>query len=159
MLVRAGAAPVRRRVCPLGLALGAVLAGCAALSGVSRPPELALSSIEGVELGLLEQRYQLKLRLRNPNDVDLHVRGLSLAVELNGKPFARGVSDQVVTVPRMGEALLEVSATSSLGSVWRQLREVAKASAQDLSYRLSGQLSLQGLGNVSFDEKGVLPMP
>jgi LEA14-like dessication related protein len=148
---------MRRRAWVLSLAFTGVLAGCAAPFGVSQPPELALSSIEGVDVGLLEQRYRLKLRVRNPNDTDLQVRGLSLAVELNGQPFARGVSDQTVTVPRMGEALLEVSATSSLGSVWRQLREVGKAGTQDLSYRLSGRLSLQGLGSLPFEEKGTLP--
>ena len=159
--VRVGARPVRMRcrVWAMGMACGLLLAACAGLSGISQRPELSLSSLEGVDLGLLEQRYLLRLRVRNPNDADLLVRGLSFAVELNGKPFARGVSDQSVTVPRLGEALLEVSATSSLGSFWRQWREVARATPQELTYRLSGQVSVQGLGSVPFDEKGALPMP
>jgi LEA14-like dessication related protein len=50
----------------------------------------------------LEMRFNVKLRIQNPNDTPLEFQGVSLQLDLNGKPFASGVSDEAGVVPRFG---------------------------------------------------------
>ena len=101
----------------------------------------------------------LRLRVQNPNDVDLPIRGLTFDVELNGQPFAKGLSDQAVVVPRFGEAVLEVKATSNLGSVLRQLRELRESGRERVDYRMFGRITLDGLGSLPFERKGEIDTP
>jgi LEA14-like dessication related protein len=141
----------------------ALLVGCASLTGLREKPAVTLVGLDVLEVGLFEQRFALKLRVRNPNEVALPISGLSFDVALNGQAFAHGVSDVAVTVPRYGEAMLDVQATSSLGSLWRQLRELSKGggngSRETLRYRISGTLGLKGLGRQSFEHQGEIAPP
>jgi len=136
-----------------------LLAGCAGLSGLSQKPEVSLAGLDLLELGLFEQRFLIKLRIENPNDVALPISGLVFDIELNGQPFARGLSDKAVTVPRMSDAILEVQATSDLGRVLRQIRELQKSGRERVDYRISGRISLEGVGSIPFERKGDLSMP
>jgi LEA14-like dessication related protein len=104
-------------------------------------------------------RFILTLRVQNPNDVELRINGLSVEVELNGQPFITGLSDKGVTVPRFGEAVLEVMATSTLGSALKQLRELQKGGRERIDYRIVGRLNLSGIGTVPFERRGDLQMP
>ena len=61
----------------------------------------------------LEMRFSLKLRVQNPNDAPIDYDGISVALDLNGTPFASGVSDRSGTVPRFGEAVLDVPVSVS----------------------------------------------
>lgn len=141
------------------LAMALFAAGCSYLAGVRQRPDISVAGLELVELGMFEQRYMLKLRIQNPNDVELPVDGMAFSVELNGQNFARGVSDQAVTVPRMGEAVIEVHAVSTLGKVWKQLRELQKGTRDRMDYRLSGRILLQGLGSIPFEQSGEVALP
>lgn len=136
-----------------------LLAACAGVGGLTQKPEISLAGLDLVGFGLFEQRFLLKLRIENPNDVDLSIKGLAFDVELNGLPFAKGLSDRAVTVPRLGEAVLEVRATSNLGSVLRQLRELQKAGRERVDYRIFGNIVVDGLGSVPFDRRGDVALP
>lgn len=146
----------RLALCALGVSL---LAACAGLSGLTQKPEVSLAGLDLVELGLLEQRFLLRLRVQNPNDVALPVRGLTFDVELNGQPFASGLSDRAVVVPRFGEAVLEVKATSNLSGVLRQLRELRRSGRERVDYRIFGRIALDGMGSLPFERKGEIDAP
>jgi hypothetical protein len=84
--------------------------------------------------------------------------GLSYAIELNGKPFAKGVSRQNQTVPAFGEVLLEVSAVSGLAGLLEQLSAMREAAPQRITYRLQGKLASPSRGSVPFDQAGSLDL-
>ncbi len=136
-----------------------VLSACAGLGGLAHPPEVSVAGLSAAQIGFFEQRFALKLRVQNPNDVELPINGLTFTIELNGQPFLTGLSDKAVTVPRFGEALIEVMATSTLGSALKQLRELQKGGQQRLDYRIVGRLNLSGLGSVPFERRGDLQLP
>lgn len=139
----------------LGLWLGALLlAGCATLAGISEKPRVSLKSVEPLEVGFFEQRFLLRLRVENPNPVTIPIQGLSFSVDLNGQHFADGLSDKAVTLPALGEAVLEVKASTSLGRVLRQLRELSNDSRTALDYHITGKLHGAGLGGVPFESRG-----
>lgn len=139
------------------LALAAALCGCAAMT--MKSPEVTLSNVTIEEFGLLEQRLGLKLRVMNPNDSDLAIEGVSFEVDVNGQSFAKGVSNKAVTVPRLGEALLDLSAVSTLGSLLRQLGDLAKGGRESVEYRVHGRFHGGGLNGVPFDSRRELRLP
>ena len=84
------------------------------------PLSVTLSDIQPGEMGLLEQEYLIKIRVQNPNNVEIPVSGLSYRIELNGKYFAKGVSKQDVTIPAFGEVVLDATAIGSLSGIMLQ---------------------------------------
>ncbi|MCK9230277.1 MAG: LEA type 2 family protein [Syntrophales bacterium] len=131
---------------------------CASLT--LKPPSVTIVGIDVIEATLFEQRFSFTLRVRNPNSRDIPLTGLSFEVELNDLPFARGVSDRAVTVPRFGEGILTVTAVSDLADIFRQIREwTRKDQPGTFSYRIKGTLSTGFFGALTFDEKGVVELP
>jgi LEA14-like dessication related protein len=103
---------------------------------------------------LFEQRYQLQLRVQNPNDLDLPVEGLHCTLYINEREFAQGVGGGVM-VPRFGEAVLTVNVVSNLQRVFEQFRSAGETTAKPVSYRLVGRLSVEGYSAaVPFEYQG-----
>lgn len=142
-----------------GLIAVLTLSACATLPGSLTPPEVTLADLRLIDVGLFEQRFGLSLRVVNPNNVDIPVEGLSFALELNGTSFATGVSNESVKIPRLGEAILDVQAVSSLTGLLHQLRRLSQGD-QGIEYRIHGKLITDGLlGGVPFDKRGQIEWP
>lgn len=141
------------------LLLGALLlTACAGPGGLMQKPEVSLVGVDLLGLGLAEQRFVLSLRVRNPNDADLAISALDFTVELNGLPFAKGAAANAVTVPGRGEAQVQVQASSQLGNVLKQLRELQKRGSERSDYRIVGQVGLAGFGTLPFERRGDMPL-
>ena len=135
----------------------ATLSACSLFGGYQETPRVSLVSIQPIELGLLEQRYGLQLRILNPNDKEIPVEGLSYSIEINGHEFAYGVSRQPVTIPPFSEALLDVEVVSNLLNVMQQFQEISGESSNSLKYRLRGKISLaKSLAKLPFNVEGEL---
>lgn len=139
-------------------ALALLLAGACAGTGQRPKLDVSIADLGAAQIGVMEQTYTLKLRVQNPNPVDISADGLSFALELNGKPFARGVSNQSVTIPRLGEALVTVQAVSELSDVIQQMRGIESAASSGLRYRLTGRF-FSGERPFPFDYNGSIKPP
>jgi LEA14-like dessication related protein len=152
---------LRMRVLQAAIAL-LVLAGCAMRDAPAI--DVGLTGVGLADVQMLEQRFVLGLRFTNHTDRDVGVDGLSYRLEINGREFATGVSSQAFTVPRFGEARVDVTATSTLSGVLAQLDELRKRLAAPpglapaLTYRLSGRANT-GLVGTTFDTQSELPFP
>jgi LEA14-like dessication related protein len=141
----------------LMIVTAALLNACATLSPYKESPRVSLVSIQPQEMGVLEQRFGLQLRILNPNDTAIPVVGLSYSVEINDREFAYGASRQAVDIPAFGEALLDVEVISSLLNVVQQLQALNTETRSSLNYRLSGKISLANSpASLPFDYSGVL---
>jgi LEA14-like dessication related protein len=129
----------------------------AACTGLTKKPEISLDGIELVGLGLVEQRFVLKLSIDNPNAVDLSIKALRYDLELNGSHFAQGASEQALVVPGHGKAVLEVMSVSRLATVLRQMREARREGREQVAFRLYGQAEVAGLGSLAFERRGEIP--
>ena len=69
------------------------LAGCSTLAPKLEAPDLSIVNVELMESTLFEQRVRVRMRVQNPNDRALPVRGLSYTLEVDGKELAWGVND------------------------------------------------------------------
>lgn len=138
----------------------ALMAGCAALPQKPEPPRVSITAIELVEAGLLEQRYQVKLRVQNPNDFDFSIKGIQFEIKLNGQSFVTGVSGNAVNVPRFGTAVLDLEAVSTLAGLARQLKEMAESKTPTASYGIMGKVHLaQPAISLPFHEEGEIKLP
>ena len=133
------------------------LTACSSFGGYQESPRVSLVSIQPIEMSLLEQRYGLQLRILNPNDNEIPVKGLSYSIEINGHEFAYGVSRQPVTIPPFSEALLDVEVISSLLNVMQQFQAMSNENSNSLHYRLRGKISLaKSLAKLPFNVEGEL---
>jgi LEA14-like dessication related protein len=133
------------------------LGGCAYMQTRTEPPRVHLVGMQLQQAELFEQRYRLRLRIQNPNDFALKVRGIDFALDLNNERFADGVSNQPLEVPAYGEALAEVEVSSSLWTLARQLRDMGEAGLRGMEYRLHGRVALTGLPvPLAFESSGDL---
>ena len=120
-----------------------------------RPPHLdvSISEISLAQAGVLEQIYAITLRVQNPNNFDIDADGLSFTIEANGHVFAKGVSNQAVLIPRLGETLVQARAISDLSKIAEQIDSAQSIRNEGLSYRLAGRF-FSGNQRYVFDYQG-----
>ena len=142
----------------VALIAGAALAGCAGLPSGVEPPTLTISDFGVGSATMFEQQFNLTLRIQNPNTEELRIDGIAFDFEINDQPFARGVGNQAVTVPRFGSAFMPVEAVSSLGGLLRQFGALALGDKPGFRYRIRGSVSLVGGTRIPFDRRGVFDL-
>jgi len=143
----------------LVLAAGA-LAGCTTVSNLETP-RLSLVGIELQDASFFEQRLRVRLRVKNPNDLVLPVRGLDVVFELDGEEFATGTSARAFDVPALGEAEFDMLVTANAATALLRIFEKDRGGRiETLDYRIRGKLStrLGLLRSVPFDERGKLSL-
>ncbi|MGQ0657323.1 MAG: LEA type 2 family protein [Chromatiales bacterium] len=132
-----------------------LLNACTGLPSKIDPPSVSLADVRLVDMNLMEQTFALKLRVQNPNAFDIPLHGLNCEVDLNGQQVARGVNNQSVTLPGLGEQIVEVRAITSLNSLLQQLTELARSGTPSVNYRIKGNLRVgNGLVPLPFDQGG-----
>lgn len=138
-----------------------VLAGCASL--VHREPvRINVVGLEPIPGEGMEMRFKVKLRVQNPNETAIDFDGLALDLDLNGRPFASGVSDRAGSVPRFGETLIEIPVSVSAIAVVRQALGVIEGvdgGKAEVPYALRGRLAGGLLGGMRFSDSGTLKLP
>jgi LEA14-like dessication related protein len=147
---------MKRIVPAIAVLLSILLAGCASLFWTGERPHIDIVNVVPKEMRLLEQTFLLELRIQNPTETDLDINGLAFDLEINGQPFARGVSNKSLKVERLSTKVVEVEAYTGLTSILRQLSEARKGSfASGFTYRLKGTLySGAPSFRIPFDETG-----
>ena len=148
-----------RLLCAVG-ALAALLlsAGGARFGARLEPPQLSVVGVEIARGDLFEQRFKARMRVQNPNDRSIAVRGVSYTLQIGGEELGRGLSGSSFTVPALGEAEFDMLVTMNLAGTLMRLLERARSDGlpDSLSYRLRGEVKLaEGLvRTIPFDEKG-----
>lgn len=139
-------------------ALAAVaLAGCASLPTNLKTPEVSFVSLRAVEASVFEQKLEVRLKVSNPNAIELPVNGLDVDMELAGEAFARGVSAREFVVPANGEAEFDMNVTAN---AMNALLKIAGDKSGTVDYRLKGKLSTKIglLRAIPFEESGRVPV-
>jgi LEA14-like dessication related protein len=137
------------------------ISGCAGVGKQLDPPRISLANIRVQEVTGLETAFQIQLRVFNANDVDLNVKGIKAELEINGQPFATGVSNTPVEIPSYGTELVTVTVYSSVIKMFRSVYGLKDS--EELKYRLNGKLRVAG-GNglpvsLPFESEGQVTLP
>jgi LEA14-like dessication related protein len=132
------------------------MAGCAGIGKPIETPRISLADIQMMESKGLETTFLVHLRVMNPNDIELDIRGADCDLEINGKPFAYGISNAQVKVPAFGSETLPVTVYSSVIDIVRGLFGLPQR--EDLSYSIKGKVRMAGSGlmpsTLPFDAHG-----
>lgn len=138
-----------------------VVAGCSTLPNRD-PLNIDVAGIEPLPGEGLELRLAVRVRIQNPNDSDIEYSGAALNLDLNGRKLASGVSPAMGTVPRYGEAVLEIPVTISAFNMARQVLGFVNANEQDrreVKYTVRGKLEGGVFGTRRFTDDGTFELP
>jgi LEA14-like dessication related protein len=139
----------------LALAVFSFPAGCAHFFGRAESPRVNIANITPKDVKLFEQVFSLDLRVMNPADKELVIKGVVFDLEVNGQPFARGVSNQASTIGPFSSQVLPVEAVTTLASLLRQLVQAQREEFTGFTYRLSGFFQTDSSAfRIPFDETG-----
>ena len=134
------------------------LAGCAGIGKPLETPRVSISNIQVQESKGMETAFLVQLRVTNPNDVDLDIKGVDCDLEINGKPFAYGISNTPVKVPAFGSEIVPVTVYSSVLDIIKSLFGLQHR--EDLSYQVKGKVRMAGGGfmpsTLPFDSQGTV---
>lgn len=116
------------------------LNGCAVFNRSYVEPEISLADVEMLKSNLWEQSFRLRLRVDNPNDRNLPIRGMQYQIYLNNARLATGVTDRAFDVPAYGSEYFDLTVRSN---IWRHLRDLLKTveSQKPIDYRITGHIS------------------
>jgi LEA14-like dessication related protein len=129
-------------------ALAFAVAACSTLGRDLQSPKLSLVGVQVLSGDMFAQRFKVRVRVENPNDLELPVRGLEYQIILMGDSFADGTSADSFLLPARGEAEFDMLVTTNfVSSFGRLLSRVGGGKLEDIEYELSGKV---------FVEKGML---
>ncbi len=126
------------------MAVALLAGGCAGFGKRFETPRIALADMSVEETSGFETVLQVSLRVLNPNDIALNIRGLDCTLETNGKPFARGISGASVQVPPFGSAVVPATVYASALNIARAL--ISLPGRDELNYTLKGRVRLEKTG-------------
>ena len=134
--------------------------GCAALYQNMERPRINIANIMPRDIKLFEQVFDLELRIQNPNNTPLEINGLAFDLEINGKRFATGVSNQSLVIDRLSSDVIHVEAITTLVGFLRQVAEYQETPNPRVGYRIMGSI-YSGSSNVKlrFDDYGEIKIP
>jgi len=150
-----------RRALPASFAiLAAALLGACAVGPARDPVQVSVAGIQPLDGQGLELRMLVKLRVQNPNDAPLDYDGVYVKLDVLDKTFATGVSSARGSVPRYGEAVIDVPVTvSALRMVANVIGLLDGKPADKVHYKLEGKLDGPAFGATRFQAQGELALP
>ena len=126
----------------------------------SDPLNVNVVGIQPLQGQDMEVRFAMKIRVQNPNGTNVNYNGVALDLEINGQPFASGVSDQSGSISRYSETVLTVPVSVSAFSVLRQTIGLSQVQTlNNLPYVLRGKLAGGLFGTTRFVDSGKLSLP
>ena len=136
------------------IALAALaLPGCSLFVPKLEKPRLSVVSVRMLKSDLWHQELKLRMRVQNPNDRELPVKGLTYELEVDDQELAHGMSGDSFVVPALGEAEFDMSVSANMASV---LLKVLSQGSNQVDYRIKGRIALSAglLRSIPFNEQG-----
>jgi len=135
------------------------LGGCASLPDRD-PIQVTVAGMESLPGEGAEIRMLVKLRVQNPNQAQIDFTGAYVKLDVLGKTFATGVSNEGGSVPAFGEAIVAVPVTVSVLRMVRHVAGLLDGKAVDrITYEMSGKLSGGLFDTERFSAKGEFELP
>jgi LEA14-like dessication related protein len=139
--------------------------GCATMAPSLEAPRISLVSMTQQPSSDMETAFQLELRLINPNDTPLNLKGIDCRLDINDSTIASGVSNERVQLPALSTLVYPVTVYASASDfiiLMVRLMAGSHRSPEDfeLIYNLRGRVfladGLPGLNRLTFSSEGDL---
>jgi LEA14-like dessication related protein len=131
------------------------ISACSTMPLDFEPPKVSIANIVPKDMTLMEQRFDVQLRIQNPNNFDLGINGARFDIDLNGKEFGTGMSGAKVTVPRFGSEVVSGEVITGLGSMLRQAQRLTSGVTK-VQYHLKGKAFAESPSSftIPFEDRG-----
>jgi len=149
------------RFTAVGLA-AAGLTGCAGLQEDLDPPRISIENFRNLPGEGSGPRFEVDLRIQNPNAQSLDIAGISYDIALQDVPLISGVTNQVPLIEGYTEEVVTLESGLNTIQLVRFLAEVGggRRSLDRLEYRVSAKVDFNGfMPTQRIEESGVLGEP
>lgn len=145
---------------PVLVLFAASVSSCSLFVPKLETPKLSVVNVELLKSDLWEQRMKVRMRVENPNDRPIPVKGLTVALDVQGQELAHGVSGASFLVPALGEAEFDMNLTANMAGALLKLLGSGKQMGDSVDYRVVGKLSLsEGLmRSIPFEDRGTFKL-
>jgi len=125
---------------------------CSAVKPEGVAPRVAFLGMVPIELGLLEQTFQVRLRIENPNDFPLTLKGLDYELFVNGEQLLTGVAPVSAEIGPFETVMVQLPGR---GSILEWINSQDTWDGDSVRYRITGYAHLSGgAGRVPFEREG-----
>lgn len=141
------------------LLLGLLLSSCASLQ--FEAPKLSVVTVGMVSADVFSQQFRIRLHVRNPNKIELPIKGIEYQLFLQGDRFAEGITEQSFVVPAMGEAEFDtIIKTNFVSSIGRLLSKLNTSDQGKIQYAFEGSVLLSKgiVRKFPFSEQGMVEL-
>jgi LEA14-like dessication related protein len=144
-----------QRLLVLFLSLG--FAACSSLPLDAIAPKVSVADVDVKSVSLFEQHFDVRLRLTNTNDFDLNIEALEFEFELNGRAFAKGLSNVPTRIPASASTVLRVDAMTQSTNLLQQIKILPETLKEGAPYRIKGRIKIDTLPVwLPFEHTGVV---
>ena len=126
------------------VALLVTMASCSSLGPKLVAPQVSLVGIQIMSADMFAQQFMVRVKVENPNDLEIAVSGIEYEIFLMGDSFAEGVSDSSFMLPAKGEAEFDmIVKTNFVSSLGRLVSRTSGGKLEDVPYQVTGKLVLE----------------
>lgn len=152
---------IHRVIMASALLIFAILSGCASTKPEDyEKPTLHVTSLTMLPAEGLNQRFNIGLRVLNPNPDPLPLQGIYYTVSLEGFELLSGVNGDLGDVPAYGELTFSVTTSTDMINGVRLLHELMSNPREKLNYQFNAKLDLKNwwIPSVRVEEKGEIEL-
>ena len=140
-------------------ACAALIAACSSMPSNLKAPTCELVGVQILSTDMFAQRFKVRLRVDNPNDIELPVTGLEFTVFMAGDRFAEGMGNEQFLLPAKGNAEFDMLVTTNfVSSFGRLLSRSSNGKLEDVEYEIVGKISVDKgiVRKIPFNHRGTV---
>jgi len=141
------------------VACAVLLAACSSLGSKLEAPSLELVGVQMLSTDMFAQRFKVRVKVINPNDLELPVKGLEYTILMMGDSFAEGMANESFLLPAMGEAEFDMLVTTNfVSSFGRLLSRVQGGKLENIDYEIAGKVMVDKgmVRKIPFNHRGTV---
>mgnify|MGYP000851034451 CR=1 FL=1 len=134
-----------------------LLAGCAGLGPKLESPKVSILNVQMLTTDMFAQKFKVRLKVENPNSLELKVTGLDYQILLMGDSFAEGNSSDKFLLPARGEAEFDMNVTTNfVSSLGRLISRMGGGKLEDIDYEIVGTVFVDKgmIKKIPFHDRG-----
>lgn len=129
----------------MALVASTLLTACASFTPDFDPPRVTLESFKALPTEGTAPRFEMKLRIANPNTQSLDIAGISYSVDILGRELLTGVTNEVPVIEGYAEEVVTLQAGLQLFELIRLVTGLAAEQASHIDYRFRAKIDFNGL--------------
>lgn len=127
-----------------GLCAG-FISGCSTIRPGFVNPTVSVTSLKPLPYQGAVPKFEIGLRVVNPNAEALNPRGMSYSISLNNYPVVEGAANDLPSIPAYGEKEFNVVVTLGLFEAMQFVTDLLQNSRGQVTYQLQAKLDVGAL--------------